>query len=65
MTSRPTYPVPDDLRAALDEAGLGERFDALPYPARKQHVLAVEDAPSERMRERRIRRAVEALADEG
>lgn len=59
------YPVPDDLAAALEEAGLRERFDALPYSHRKQHVLAIEDANAEATRARRIRRALELLRDEG
>lgn len=56
-----TIEVPTDLRAALDEAGLGERFDALAYSHRKQHVLAVEDAKTEATRQRRIAKAVEML----
>lgn len=56
-----TVEVPADLRAALDEAGLGEHFDALAYSHRKQHVLAVEDAKTDATRQRRIRKAVEML----
>ena len=55
--------VPDDLAAALDEAGLRERFDALPYSHRKQHVLAVQDARSEGTRARRIRTALQTLRE--
>jgi uncharacterized protein YdeI (YjbR/CyaY-like superfamily) len=63
MTTRPEFPVPDDFRAALDAAGLWERFDALAYSHRKQHVLAIEDARTDATRERRIRKAVEMLAE--
>ena len=63
MTQRPEYPVPDDFRRALDEAGLSERFDALPYSHRKQHVLAIEDAKKPETRARRIRKALEMLAE--
>jgi hypothetical protein len=56
-----TVDVPADLRAALDEAGLRDRFDALAYSHRKQHVLAVEDAKTEATRRRRIAKAVEML----
>lgn len=53
--------VPPDFRAALDAAGLSERFDALPYSHRKQHVLAIEDAKTEATRARRIAKAIEML----
>ena len=63
MTYRPAVAVPDDLRAALGAAGLTERFEALPYSHRKQHVLAVEDAKTAATRERRIRKTVTTLAE--
>lgn len=53
--------VPPDFRTALDEAGVSERFDALPYSHRKQHVLAIEDAKTEATRARRIAKAIEML----
>ncbi|MFL5843208.1 MAG: YdeI/OmpD-associated family protein [Solirubrobacteraceae bacterium] len=56
-----TVEVPQDLREALDAAGVGERFDALAYSHRKQHVLAVQDAKTEATRQRRIAKAVEML----
>ena len=53
--------VPDDLAAALDAAGLRQRFDALAYTHRKEHVRAVEEAKAAATRERRIAKAVEKL----
>ena len=58
-----TVEVPADLRAALDEAGVGERFDALAYSHRKQHVLAVEDAKTDATRQRRIAKCVAMLRE--
>jgi Domain of unknown function (DUF1905)/Bacteriocin-protection, YdeI or OmpD-Associated len=53
--------VPDDLAAALDAAGLRQRFDALAYSHRKEHVRAIEEAKAPATRERRIAKAVEKL----
>ena len=57
-----TVEVPEDLAAALASAGLRDRFDALAYSHRKEHVRAIEDAKTEATRERRIAKAVEKLA---
>ena len=57
-----TVEVPEDLAAALAVAGLRERFDALAYSHRKEHVRAIEDAKTDATRERRIAKAVEKLA---
>jgi hypothetical protein len=46
--------VPDDLAAALADAGLRETFDALSYTHRKEHVQAVEGAKRPETRARRI-----------
>ena len=56
-----TVEVPDDLAAALAEAGVRETFDALAFTHRKEHVRSVEDAKSEETRARRIAKAVEKL----
>jgi hypothetical protein len=61
-TSERTVDVPADLAAALAEAGLRDRFDALAYSHRKEHVRAIEDAKSAATRERRIAKAIEKLA---
>jgi hypothetical protein len=58
-----TVEVPEDLAAALAAAGLRDRFDALAYSHRKEHVRAIEDARTEATRERRIAKAIEKLAD--
>jgi Bacteriocin-protection, YdeI or OmpD-Associated/Domain of unknown function (DUF1905) len=61
-TSERTVEVPDDLAAALAESGLRDRFDALAYSHRKEHVRAIEDAKSAATRERRVAKAIEKLA---
>jgi antitoxin component of MazEF toxin-antitoxin module len=54
--------VPDDLAAALDaQPGLRERFDALAFSHRKEHVRAVESAKAEATRTRRVAAVVAAL----
>ncbi len=57
-----TVEVPEDLAAALAAAGLRDRFDALAYSHRKEHVRAIEDAKTDATRERRIAKAIEKLA---
>jgi hypothetical protein len=61
-TSERTVEVPDDLAAALAGSGLRDRFDALAYSHRKEHVRAIEDAKSAATRERRVAKAIEKLA---
>jgi hypothetical protein len=53
--------VPDDLRSALRDAGLGDAFDALAYTHRREHVKAIEDAKKPETRWRRIEKALEML----
>lgn len=60
-TSRDT-PVPDDLAAALDAAGVRAAFDAQSPSKRKEHVRQVESAKAEDTRTRRVAKVVESLA---
>lgn len=53
--------VPDDLAAALADAGVRPAFDALAPSHRKAHVTSVEGAKAAATRERRIAAVVEAL----
>ena len=53
--------VPPDLEAALTQAGMRERFDALAYSARKEHVRSVQDAKKESTRQRRVAKILERL----
>ena len=56
-----TVDVPDDLAAALAEAGLREAFDKLSYSHRREHVNAINDAKRPETRTRRIAKALEML----
>ena len=58
-----TVTVPADLAAALAESGLRDRFDAMSYSHRKEHVRAVEEAKAAETRLRRIERAVDMIAE--
>ena len=53
--------VPEDLAAALAEAGLREAFDGLSYSHRREHVNAINDAKKAETRARRIAKALEML----
>lgn len=54
--------VPDDLAAAVDAApGAREAWDRLAPSHRKAHVAAVQDAKTEKTRQRRIAAAVAML----
>jgi hypothetical protein len=61
-TAPRTVDVPADLAAALDsDPAARERFDALPYTHRKEHVRAVESAKAEATRQRRVAGVLAAL----
>ena len=60
-TSPRDTPVPDDLAAALDAAGLREAFAALSPSRRKEHVRSVTDAKVEATRQRRVEKVVDTL----
>ena len=57
-----TVEVPDDLAAALAEAGASEAFGRLAYSTRKEHVRQVETAKAAETRQRRIDKIVASLA---
>ena len=56
--SERTVEVPDDLSAALAEAGAREAFDRLSFSHRREHVAAIEEAKRPETRARRIANAV-------
>lgn len=60
-TAPRTVDVPDDLAAALREAGLDEGFAALAYTHRKEYVQWIEEAKRPATRARRIAQTVERL----
>jgi bifunctional DNA-binding transcriptional regulator/antitoxin component of YhaV-PrlF toxin-antitoxin module len=54
--------VPKDLAAELKKAGLRDRFDAMSYTHRKEHVRAIEEAKAAETRTRRIAKTIEMIA---
>jgi Bacteriocin-protection, YdeI or OmpD-Associated/Domain of unknown function (DUF1905) len=54
--------VPPQLQAALDDAGLTERFAGLSYSKRKEHARQVADAKTETTRERRVEKVLASLS---
>ena len=61
LAAPPELAVPDDLAAAMGEAGVRAAFDALAPSRRKAHVVAVEGAKAPETRARRVAAVVEAL----
>lgn len=60
-TAERTAEVPDDLAAALAEAGVRAAFDALAPSVRKAHAGSVDGAKAPETRARRIANIVSAL----
>jgi hypothetical protein len=62
---RPELDVPDDVRRALAETGLGLDFEQLPWERRRSLLddIAASDGPEERAR--RVEQALEAIRDRG
>jgi Bacteriocin-protection, YdeI or OmpD-Associated/Domain of unknown function (DUF1905) len=56
-----TVEVPDDLAAALDDAGARAAFDKLSYSHRREHVNAINEAKRPETRARRIARVIERI----
>jgi hypothetical protein len=56
-----TVRTPDDLAAALEQAGLAERFAGLSFTHRREYVTWVDEAKKPETRARRIDQAVERL----
>ncbi|WP_230008117.1 YdeI/OmpD-associated family protein [Microbacterium sp. Bi128] len=61
ITVERTAEVPDDLAAALAEAGVRAAFDALAPSVRKAHAGSVDGAKAPETRARRIAKIVSAL----
>lgn len=60
-TAPRTVEVPDDLAAALAEAGVRDAFDRLAPSARKAHITNVEGTKNEETRARRVAAVVTKL----
>ena len=54
--------VPDDFAHALAAGGMRDRFDALTYTHRKEHVRAIDEAKAPETRARRIAKAIDMIA---
>lgn len=53
--------VPQDLAAALDAAGLRDRWNNLSYSHQREHVEAIEETKRPETRARRIGRTIEMI----
>ncbi|WP_227983852.1 YdeI/OmpD-associated family protein [Nocardia spumae] len=62
-TAERVVAVPDDLAAALAEAGLRAAFDGLSYSRRREQVGSITSAKRPETRARRVAVTVEALAN--
>jgi hypothetical protein len=60
-TAPRTVDVADDLRVALDDAGLTGTFSGLSYSHQREHVLWIDEAKKPETRARRIAGTVERL----
>ncbi|WP_255594430.1 YdeI/OmpD-associated family protein [Pontibacter sp. HSC-14F20] len=56
-----TVEIPQDLREALESAGLLETFEKLAFTHRKEHVLAIQEAKRPETRANRIGKTIEML----
>ena len=54
--------LPADLAAAIDEAGVRDRWDRLSYTHQRENVEAVEDAKKPETRQRRIQGVIGRLS---
>lgn len=61
-TDERTVEVPQDLAAALAEAGLRAAFDALSYSRRREYVTAVTGAKRGETRARRVEKVIHELS---
>ena len=58
-----TVQPPADLKAALSDAGVFERFSAMSGPHQAEYALWIEDAQQPHARERRIEIAVDVMRE--
>jgi len=58
-----TVEVPEDLKAALSEAGAYQKFDALSFSKKKEFVRQVEEAKAQETRTRRIANIVTQMGE--
>jgi hypothetical protein len=56
------YPIPDDLKTALSNVGVLEKFEKMAPSHRKEWIRNIEEAKAPETRERRIEKCVEALS---
>jgi len=61
-TAPRTVALPEDLAAAIAEAGLRDAFDALSPSARKAHVTNIESAKAPETRARRVQAVLAKLS---
>ncbi|MHC1781290.1 MAG: YdeI/OmpD-associated family protein [Anaerolineaceae bacterium] len=62
---RPVYPMPDDIRAALEERGLMERYHARPAYQQNDYIGWISRAKQPATRRKRLDQMLEELAGGG
>lgn len=60
-TEERTVAVPEDLAAALEDAGLRDAFDGLSFSRRRERAGSVETAKQAQTRQRRVQKIVDEL----
>jgi len=59
--TRPLQPMPDDVRAALIERGMMERYEARPAYQRNDYLMWIGKAKREETRQKRINQMLDEL----
>lgn len=65
MAKRPTHKMPDDVRAAIERAGVRSDYDARPAYQRNDYVGWIGAAKADETRTRRIEKMVAELKEGG
>ena len=65
MATRPAEPMPEDVRAALEERGLRADYDARPWYQRNDYLAWLRRAKRDDTRERRLAQMLDELEQGG
>ena len=65
MTSRPIQPMPDDVQAELEAAGLVDEYAARPFYQRNDYLAWISRAKRDETRQSRLTQMLDELAKGG